>query len=50
MQFDDYSKYYTAAVNVPAKMAWHEEHFPKDLQRVYESGQALVTGENAKED
>ncbi len=50
VQFDDYSKYFTAAVNVPAKMAWHEEHFPEELQRVYELGRALVTGENAKED
>ena len=50
VQFDDYSKYYTAAVNVAAKLAWHEEHFPKELQRVYELGQSLVTDEIAKED
>lgn len=50
VQFDDYSKYYTAAVNVPAKLAWHEEQFPKDLQRVFELGRSLVTGVNAKED
>lgn len=49
VQFDDYSKYYTAAVNVAAKMAWHEEHWPKDLAEVYELGRTLVTGEYAKE-
>ncbi len=50
LQFDDYSKYYTAAVNVPAKLSWHEEQFPKDLERVFELGRSLASGENAKED
>ena len=43
LQFDDYSKYHTAAVPVEAKMKFSEEHFPQDLQRAYDLGKNLLS-------
>ena len=43
LQFDDYSKYHTAAVPVEAKMKFSEEHFPQDLQRSYDLGKNLLS-------
>ena len=50
LQFDDYSKYHSAAVPLERKMAWHEAHYAKDLERAYEMGRALVTAEGVKDD
>ncbi len=43
LQFDDYSKYHTAAVPVEKKMKYNAEHFPQDLQRAYEMGRELIS-------
>ena len=42
LQFDDYSKYHTAAVPVDKKTKFSEEHFPLDLQNAYNLGKNLV--------
>ena len=46
LQFDDYSKYHTAAVPVEQKTKFSAEHFPQDLQNAYNLGKNLVEGLN----
>ena len=43
IQFDDYSKYHTAAVPIDAKMKLSSEQFPQDLQHVYNLGKNLLS-------
>ncbi|MBR2773558.1 MAG: flavodoxin family protein [Selenomonadaceae bacterium] len=43
LQFDDYSKYHTAAVPVELKTKLSAELFPQDLNRAYELGKELAT-------
>ncbi len=42
MQFDDYSKYHAAGINVAAKHSHREVQFPRDLAKAYELGKRLV--------
>lgn len=44
LQFDDYSKYHTAAVPVEKKTEYSKEHFPLDLLNAYNLGKNLVEG------
>ena len=44
LQFDDYSKYHTAAVPVEKKTEYSKEHFPIDLLNAYNLGKNLVEG------
>ncbi len=43
LQFEDYSKYHTAAVPVEKKTQFSSIQFPKDLQRAYDLGKNLVS-------
>jgi len=43
LQFDDYSKYHTAAVPVELKTKLSAELFPQDLNRAYELGKGFAT-------
>ena len=49
MQFDDYSKYHTAAVPLERKTAYHEEHWHKDLEEAFLLGQSLLKADAGKD-
>lgn len=42
LQFDDYSRYASAAFDAQHKKLRHEESFPEDLSRAYEFGKTLL--------
>jgi len=42
LQFPDYSKYESSVFNVEAKLKRHEEVFPKDLERAFNTGVKLI--------
>lgn len=43
VQFDDYDRYHSAALDGPARIAHQAQQFPKDLQAAYDMGRELIT-------